>query len=132
MENEQIKKTILIVEDNQPVLKVLADKLTREGFMIFQAKNGEEGLMVANEKHPDLILLDIIMPLMDGLTMMKKLREGSEWGKNALVIMLTNLSPEEENIVKSIHDHKPVDYLIKSNWSIKEVLAKVRDVLKKV
>ena len=71
---------------------------------IFQAKDGEEGLKVANEKHPDLILLDIIMPKMDGLTMMKELREGSEWGKKVAVILLTNLSSDEDRIIKSIAD----------------------------
>ncbi len=72
-------KKILVVEDDVPELNALRDKFTREGFSILTAKNGEEGLAIALREHPDLILLDIIMPVMDGITMLVKLREDS-WG----------------------------------------------------
>lgn len=71
--------TILIVEDDVPELNALRDKFTHEGFSILEAKNGEEGLATALREHPDLILLDIIMPVMDGMTMLVNLRK-DPWG----------------------------------------------------
>jgi len=62
-------KHILVVEDELPLRQVLADKLIEQGFEVTTAINGEEGLHLALEKHPDLILLDLVMPIMNGLTM---------------------------------------------------------------
>ena len=128
MTEEQIK-TILVVEDDPPILKTLVDKLTEEGFRIIEAHDGEEGLMVANKNHPDLILLDIVMPKMDGMTMLKKLRQENEWGKSVPVILLTNLSPDKEKINKGITEDEPAYYLIKTNWSLNDVVKKVRERL---
>lgn len=72
-------KRILIVEDEIPMLKALVDKFSRAGFETLEAKNGIEGLAVALKEHPDLVLLDLVMPKMDGVKMMEKLREDS-WG----------------------------------------------------
>ena len=128
MTEEQIK-TILVVEDDPPVLKTLVDKLTEEGFRIIEAHDGEEGLMIADRDHPDLILLDIVMPKMDGMTMLKKLRQENEWGKSVPIILLTNLSPDEEKINKGITEDEPAYYLIKTNWSLNDVVQKVRERL---
>ncbi len=120
------KQTILIVEDDIPELNALRDKLINEGFSTFEAKNGEEGLGVALLQHPDLILLDIVMPVMDGITMLKKLRE-DEWGKGVKVIILTNLSDVEkvsEAIMQGSHD-----YLVKSDWKLEDVVIKIRERL---
>ncbi|OGH71913.1 MAG: hypothetical protein A3G00_00140 [Candidatus Magasanikbacteria bacterium RIFCSPLOWO2_12_FULL_43_12] len=125
MEN---KKTILVVEDEISLLNALCDKLTRENFAVLEAKNGEEGLEVALREHPDLILLDIIMPVMDGITMLKKLREDA-WGKNAKVIILTNLSDNEK--VAEALEQKSQEYLVKSDWKIEDVVAKVRERLER-
>lgn len=129
MTKEQIKKTILIVEDDPPILRALVDKLTMEGFEILQARDGEEGLIMASNKHPDIILLDIIMPKMDGLSMMKKLRSKNVWGKSVPIILLTNLSPDDERINKSITEDAPAYYLLKPNWSMDDVVEKVRERL---
>jgi DNA-binding response OmpR family regulator len=130
MEQSPNKQRILIVEDDLPVLGALVDKLTREGFEALQAKDGEEGLSVANQEHPDLILLDIIMPKMDGLTMMKKLRAASDWGKSVPIIILTNLTADDESINKGITEGEPSFYLIKTNWSMSDVVERVRESLK--
>jgi len=118
---EEKKKTILIVEDEVSVLKALSDKLTREGFAALSAKNGEEGLEVALRERPDLILLDIVLPVMDGMTMLGKIRDDS-WGKDVKVIILTNLS--EVALPKCSYD-----YLVKSDWKIEDVVARVRERL---
>lgn len=120
------KKTILIVEDELSLRNALRDKLSRENFAVLEAKNGEEGLEVALREHPDLILLDIIMPIMDGMTMLKKLCEDA-WGKGAKIIMLTNLS-DQEKVAEAV-THCSHDYLIKSNWKLEEVVAKIREKL---
>src|SRR3990167_6145262 len=120
------KKTILIVEDEISLLNALRDKLTREGFSTLEAKNGEEGLEVALREHPDLILLDIVMPKMDGMTMLRKLREDL-WGKSAKVIILTNLS-DKEKMAEAL-EQKLHKYLVKSDWKIEDVVAKVREQL---
>lgn len=124
----QTKQTILIVEDEIAILNALRDKLTREGFAILEAKNGEEGLEIALRIHPDLILLDIIMPVMDGLTMLSRLRE-DPWGKDAKVIILTNLS--ESAKVSEVMAKESFDYLVKSDWKLEEVVKKVQERVKK-
>ena len=88
------KQTILIVEDELPLLKVYADRFSDEGFLVLKANNGQEGLDLAIKEKPDLILLDILMPVMDGLTMMQKLRENTTWGKTVPIMLLTNLSAD--------------------------------------
>lgn len=129
MAEEPIKQTILIIEDDLPALTALSDKLTREGFDILVAKDGEEGLMMAEKNHPDLILLDILMPKMDGLTLMKKLRAEAKWGKDVPVILLTNLSQNEEKIDKTIGEDKHLSYMVKTDWSMSDVVARVREGL---
>ncbi len=119
-------KKILIVEDEQDMRQALVDELTREGFQTLEARNGKEGLESALKEHPDLILLDIVMPVMDGMTMMKKLRE-SENGKDIPVIMLTNLSDVEK--VSNALEFGVYDYLVKSNWKIEDVTDRVRKKL---
>ena len=119
-------KSILVVEDELSLQKVLRDKLTREGFSVLEAKDGKEGLETALLEHPDLILLDIIMPVMDGMTMLALLRK-DDWGKNANVILLTNLS-EAEKVAES-HAKGVYDYLVKSDWKLADVVKKVRERL---
>lgn len=127
MDTQAKKQSILIVEDDIPELNALRDKLTREGFATLEAKNGEEGLATALSQHPDLILLDIIMPVMDGMTMLKKLRAETEWGKTAKVIMLTNLS--DNKMVANAIEQGSHEYLVKCDWKIEDVVAKIRERL---
>lgn len=117
-------KKILIVEDEESLLKVLADKFKIEGFEVLSAQNGFEGLAMAFKEKPDLILLDIIMPKMDGLSMLKELRK-DESGKNIKVIMLTNLSGEE-NMADAITNGS-FEYLIKSDWKIEDLVKRVKE-----
>lgn len=120
-------KKILIVEDEVAVFNALKDKLLINGFEVLEAKNGKEGLSLALKEHPDLILLDIIMPKMGGITMMKNLRSDS-WGAKVPIIILTNLN-SDDSIIKAIEDNKPSFYLVKSDWNINDVVIKVRELL---
>ncbi|GBE17033.1 stage 0 sporulation protein A [bacterium BMS3Abin15] len=119
-------KKILIVEDDHKLSQMLLDMFAAEGIGVMRASNGEEGLAIATEEHPDIILLDIILPKMDGITMLNKLRE-DEWGKSADVIMLTNLSTAED--VHKATEAGAYDYLIKSDWKMADVVKKVKDKL---
>jgi|SRR3989344_9355157 len=126
MTDEKKKMTLLVIEDDVPELNALTDKFSREGFVVLQAHNGEEGLESALKNHPDVILLDIVMPKMDGITMLGKLR-GDEWGQRVPVIVLTNLS-DGEKISQSI-EKGVYGYLVKAEWRLEEVVAKVKTKL---
>lgn len=131
MKKIQKKQKVLVVEDDLPVLRALVDKLEREGFDVISAKDGEEGLKVALSNHPDIILLDILMPILDGSTMLKMLREKNAWGKKVPVILLTNLSNAEQKVMKAVIESEPAYYLVKSNWSMAEVIKRVKETLEK-
>ncbi len=117
---------ILIVEDEEPMLKALSAKFEQEGFNVLQASDGEEGLKVALENKIDIILLDIILPKMDGMTMLKKLRE-DERGADVPVILLTNLD-YSVGVAKAM-ESGAYDYLVKTDWSLDDVVEKVREKL---
>lgn len=117
-------KKILIVEDEAPLRNAVSDILSFEGFAVFQAKNGQEGLDIALAEHPDLILLDLMMPVMDGLTMLEKLREDKDWGKNASVILLTNINDPDK--VAQATEAGSYDFLVKSDWNIEDVVRKIK------
>lgn len=119
-------KKILIVEDDPDLLKILADKFTNEGFVVATARDGEEGLVEISHNQPDAVLLDVIMPRMDGITMLKKLRAEPSH-KDIPVLILTNLA-DSDAVVTSL-EHGAFDYLIKTDWHLSEVVNKVKNRL---
>lgn len=119
-------KKLLIVEDDQALLAVLVDKFSNEDFLVLSAKDGQEGLNRARADHPDLILLDIILPVMDGMNMLYELRKDF-WGKTVPVILLTNLS-EAQKVAESLRQGVS-DYLVKSDWKLEDIVKKVKDKL---
>ena len=123
------QKTILIVEDEAPQRKTLAEQFSDEGFRVLQAQNGQEGLELALREKPDIILLDIVMPIMDGMTMMKQLREKNTWGKSVPIILLTNLSSSDEERMKAVTRDEPAYYIEKSSHQLSEVVEKVKERL---
>jgi DNA-binding response OmpR family regulator len=116
-------KKLLIVEDDEALSSLLADKFKADGFEVVLAGDGEEGLKQALSWKPDMILLDIVMPKMDGMTMLHKLREHEE-GKNTQVVLLTNLSDTDK--VYNAMSNGVFDYLVKSNWEIDDLVKEVR------
>jgi len=123
---KSVGKKILVVEDDSSLRKALSEKLVREKFIVCEAENGEDGLEVALREHPDLMLLDIVMPRMDGLTMLSRLRKDAR-GKGVKVIMLTNLS-DGESVLKSL-DEAAYDYLVKADWKLEDIVKKIRERL---
>ncbi len=122
------KKTILITEDEPPMLKILSDALTENAFDTMQAANGEQGLALALQRHPDLIIVDLLMPEMDGMTMMKKLREDA-WGKTVPIIVLTNVNPDSNATLQAIVANQPAYYFVKSDMKLETIVEKIKEVL---
>lgn len=122
------KKTILLVEDDAFVSDIYQTRLEQEGYKLVLAENGLEAMKKIEEQIPHLILLDIIMPYMDGMEVLKKLKANDKW-KKIPVIILTNLSQKEE--VDEGLGIGADDYLIKSHFTPSEVVEKVRTILKK-
>ncbi len=124
----QTKKIILVVEDEKSLREALVDMLTMKNFITIEAKNGREGVELALLKHPDLVLLDIIMPEMDGLATLKKIRE-DKWGVNIPVIILTNLNTVKDQLIDDKVANRPTYYLIKSNWKLLDIAKKIEKIL---
>ena len=127
--DEGKKKRVLIIEDEPPMLQALNDALTGAGFETLLAGDGEEGLRMALQQKPDIILLDILMPKIDGMTMMKKIREDA-WGKKVPMIILTNVNPDSDATINAVVENQPAYYLIKSDMTLEVILEKVKEVLK--
>ncbi|MDP2684260.1 MAG: response regulator [bacterium] len=118
------KKTILIVEDEKVLSIALKESFKKNGFLVLTAENGQEGLDLALKEHPDYIMIDILMPIMDGLTMLKKIREDS-WGKDVPATILTNFNDIEK--VAEATGLGVFDYLVKTDWTIDEIIKKVEE-----
>lgn len=121
------KKKIMIVEDDSFVMDIYHTKLEQENFEVIEAVNGVEAMKKLQEVSPDIILLDIIMPYMDGLEVLQKIK-GDDKLKNIPVVLLTNLSQKEE--VNRGLELGANDYLIKSHFTPSEVLEKIKNYIK--
>jgi len=113
------KATILVAEDELPLRAALHDKLSTQGFTVLEASNGEEGLALALAHQPSLILLDVLMPKMDGLTMLKQLRQDPR-GKNIQVIMLSNFS-DNDKVAEALQSNVNY-YLVKADWPLDKIV----------
>ena len=121
-------KKILIVEDEPAILRALVATFKAEGFETFSATNGEEGLRVGKEAKPDLIILDIVMPVMDGMAMLRRIREDAgEWGKRVKALIYSNLSYNEKR--EEASRIGVTNFLIKANGPLAELVKKVREEL---
>jgi len=121
------QKTILIVEDEVAMVEALSKKFEKEGFKVIEANDGEEGFKIAQETHPDLLMLDIIMSKMDGMELLKKIREDDKWGASVPIIMLTNLSDADN--VSEAAKFQVYDFLVKTDWRLDDVVNLVKQKL---
>lgn len=119
---------ILLVEDDKFLVDIFATRLKSAGYNVVVANDGESGLALASERHPHIILLDIIMPQMDGYEVLAKLQE-QDMTKDIPVILLTNLG-HEEDVEKGLKSGA-AGYLIKAQYTPTEVLNKVKEVLER-
>ena len=122
---EEAKKTILIVDDEEPIINLLEYNLEKEGYNIIEANDGEAGIKMAFEKKPDLILLDLMLPKVDGLTVCKRIRSSS---LNMPIIMI---SAKSEEIDKILGLELGADDYITKPFSVRELVARVKANLRK-
>ena len=118
-EMTSVKQKILIVEDDESIRQAIAIGLTRSGFEVEQANDGEEGLRCALELHPDLILLDLRMPKKTGQEMLDELRT-DEWGADVPVIVLSN-ADDNLDIFLATKDGR-TSYAVKSSMELEEII----------
>lgn len=118
----QQQKVILFVEDEEVVLDHYKKSLVSAGYQVIEASDGEEGLRLAEEKKPDLIILDLLLPKKDGMTVLKELRL-KPWGRRMPVIIVSNL--DSSQIISEATELGVYHYLVKSQWSIDDVVLKV-------
>jgi CheY-like chemotaxis protein len=111
-------KKILIVEDDQSLQKIIQINLENNGYATVVASDGEDGLKKAQSESPDLILLDMVMPVMGGKEMLEKMRQ-TDWGKDILVVVLTN-SQNATTISDSL-SLKIAGYVVKSDIKIEDI-----------
>ncbi|OGM12864.1 hypothetical protein A2V80_02490 [Candidatus Woesebacteria bacterium RBG_16_39_8b] len=121
---EQKLPTILIIEDDPILSKMYTEKFTTEGFNVIVALDGESGLEMAVSNKIDIILLDVMLPRVSGIDLLKKLRD-HETGKNTLVVVLTNLADPEEK--KRALDLGVKDYLVKAMQNPAQVVDKIKE-----
>lgn len=119
------KKKVLVAEDERPIANVLLLKLKHSGFEAEAAYNGNEALEMMEKNKYDILLLDLVMPLLDGFAVLEKLREQ----KNKIpVIVLSNLGQEED--IERAKELGANDYFVKSDIAITDVVNNIKNILK--
>ena len=126
MNLSESSKKVLVIDDDEALVTALNERLTDAGYKVSSASDGQKGLDVALETHPDLIILDVAMPVMNGWDALTALRADG-WGKDARVVMLTN-SDDMENVSHAI-DQGTTEYLIKGSWTLDDIVAKVSQMI---
>ena len=123
---DRLTMKILFIEDESALQKTISDLLTREGYEVLSALDGEVGLRLAKSESPDLILLDLVLPRIDGFGVLKFLKGNADL-KDIPVIVLTNL--EEVGDVEKVLSLGATTYLVKANYSLEDVLEKIQQAL---
>jgi DNA-binding response OmpR family regulator len=120
-------KNILLVEDDPFLIDIYKKKLESSGFKVAIAETGEKALVLAREKRPDLLILDIVLPELEGWEVLKRLKESKET-KELKVIILSNLGQKEE--VEKGLKLGAVKYLIKAHYTPSEIVKEIKETLK--
>ena len=122
-------KKLLIIEDEEIMRKILAERFIKDGFEVVLARDGQIGLEQAFAVQPDFILLDIIMPKMDGMEVLAKIRADGAWGQQVPIMILTNLSIDAE-VIKKMEQYKFVHHMVKTDWTLDQIADKVDGMMK--
>ena len=118
---------IIIVEDDKFLRDLITQKVLKEGYLVVEAVNGEEGVAKAKEEKPDLMLLDLILPGIDGFEVLRQVKENPETS-SIPVIILSNLGQKDD--VERGMKLGAADYLIKAHFTPGEILTKIKSILK--
>ena len=122
-------KNILIIEDDRFLRELIAQKLTKENYNISEAVDGEEGVKKIKEEKPDLVLLDLILPSIDGFEVLSRVKEDPDQDVSKIpVIILSNLGQREDT--ERGMKLGAVDFLIKAHFTPGEIIEKIKTVLK--
>ncbi len=121
------KKSILIIEDDHALRKVLLDRMSAEGWRIIESPDGRDGLVSAIKNRPDVILLDLMLPQMDGISLLEELRK-DEWGKDAKVIVMSNLV-KGTGLMEKAEMYRVADYVEKADMSLDLIVEKITKLL---
>jgi DNA-binding response OmpR family regulator len=122
------KVKILIVEDEEILLTALSEELKQEGFNVVGAKDGVEGVEMATKEKPDLVLMDLVMPRLDGIGALKQMKESAEI-KDIPVVILTNLSDYDK--ISDALSLGAMDYLVKANYRLEDLVNKIKTVVER-
>lgn len=120
-------KKILVIEDDKSLRKAIIEKLNFNGFKTASAEDGEKGLQLSLDWKPDLVVLDLLMPKMDGITVLKGLR--ANFGKELPVIILTNVEPDDK-MISNVVEYQPSYYFLKSDTELDKLVTHIRETLK--
>ncbi|OGF73634.1 hypothetical protein A3J56_00645 [Candidatus Giovannonibacteria bacterium RIFCSPHIGHO2_02_FULL_46_20] len=119
-------KRILFIEDEEALRGAFGETFQRDGYTVFEASDGEDGMLIAKKELPDLILLDLILPKKSGFEVLKELRKNPDT-KHIPVVVLTNLEGSED--VERALAYGATTYLVKANYSLDDLVAKIKSVL---
>lgn len=122
---EKSQKTVLVVDDEKPIVDILVYNLKKEGYNTLEANDGEEAVRLVIEKKPDLVLLDIMLPKMDGLTVCKRI-------KQSYSVPILMLSARDEEVDKIVGLELGADDYITKPFSVRELMARVKANLRKM
>lgn len=121
-------KKLLIIEDEPAMLEILAQTFMRDGWEVRVANDGVDGEKQAESFHPNLIILDILIPRQNGLALLKKIRGLDRWGKKVPILLLTNLSVDDA-ITDAFAEYAPVYYLLKTDVGLRDITTFVKHIL---
>lgn len=119
------KKKILIIEDNADLVDMYKVKFASEGFEVSSAPDGEEGIVKVVQEKPDAILLDILMPNMNGMEVLKAIKDNTEM--DVKIIVLSNLSQQDQ--IKKAYDLGATHYMVKVRHTPAQVVEKVKEIV---
>lgn len=125
MQQKQLKGTLLLVEDDELLSRAYCDGLEKAGFAVVTATDGVEAEEMLQKTKPDIIVLDLVMPVKNGFEVLEDLRAKKEEYQNIPVVVLSVLA--EWSDVKRAHELGAIDYLIKSQFSMQEVINRIAE-----
>jgi len=120
-------KKILMVDDDLAFCEMLSEILREEGAEVLVEHDGASGVEKALSEHPDLVLFDVMMPVMSGIKALEKLRADG-WGKNIPAILLTNVN-QPEAMAASLENGPPTEYLLKVDWTLDQIAERIKKIL---